>query len=108
MVRAICVIALAMTITILSGAGSLAKEAAEESSSKQTEVKKEITKKVRLAHIKISGELPESPGQMTFFGDLGVDLRKTIARLDKAAKDSKIEGVILEIKTCCVGAWQAE
>ena len=55
------------------------------------------TKKVRLAHIKISGELPESPGRMTLFGDLGVDLRKTIARLDKVAQDTKISGVILEI-----------
>ncbi len=53
--------------------------------------------KTRLAHIKIAGALPESPGQMSLFGDLGVDLRKTIARLDKAAKDKRIAGVILEI-----------
>lgn len=55
-------------------------------------------KKVRLAHIAIKGELPESPGQMTLFGDLGTDLRKTIARLDQAAGDQKIAGVILEIR----------
>ncbi|QEG34474.1 signal peptide peptidase SppA [Bythopirellula goksoeyrii] len=53
--------------------------------------------KVRLAHIKIEGELPESAGQMSFFGDLGLDLRKTIARLDKAANDKKVDGIILEI-----------
>jgi len=53
--------------------------------------------KTRIAHIKITGSLPESPGQMTFFGDLGVDLRKTIARLDKAAKDRRVAGVVLEI-----------
>ena len=55
-------------------------------------------KKVRLAHIAIKGQLPESPGQMTLFGDLGTDLRKTIARLDKAADDDKIAGIILEIR----------
>ncbi|QDS97890.1 signal peptide peptidase SppA [Adhaeretor mobilis] len=53
--------------------------------------------KIRLAHIAIKGELPESPGQMSLFGDLGVDLRKTIARIDKAAEDAKIDGIILEI-----------
>lgn len=56
-------------------------------------------KKVRLAHIAIKGQLPESPGQMTLFGDLGTDLRKTISRLDKAAEDEKIAGVILEISS---------
>jgi len=58
--------------------------------------------KVRLAHIAIEGKLPESPGQMTFFGDLGVDLRKTIARLDQAAADKKIAGVILEIRPAAI------
>jgi protease-4 len=60
------------------------------------------TKKVRLAHIAIKGELPESPGQMTLFGDLGTDLRKTIARLDQAAEDEKIAGVILEIRAAAL------
>ena len=54
--------------------------------------------KVRLAHIAIEGKLPESPGRMTLFGDLGVDLRKTIVRLDKAAQDKSIAGVVLEIR----------
>jgi len=66
----------------------------EATSEKEAEKK---STKVRLAHIKITGQLPESPGQMTFFGDLGVDLRKTIMRMDKAAKDPRIAGVVLEI-----------
>ncbi|HMP04743.1 MAG TPA: signal peptide peptidase SppA, partial [Lacipirellulaceae bacterium] len=55
-------------------------------------------KKVRLAHIAIEGSLPESPGEMSLFGDLGVDLRKNIARLDKAAEDESIAGVVLVIE----------
>ncbi|MBX3434433.1 MAG: signal peptide peptidase SppA [Pirellulales bacterium] len=54
-------------------------------------------KKVRLAHIAITGSLPESSGEMSLFGDLGVDLRKMIARLDQAAEDKEIAGVILAI-----------
>ncbi|TWU28303.1 signal peptide peptidase SppA [Bythopirellula polymerisocia] len=72
--------------------------ATEESTSaptKDSPAKKQT--KVRLAHIKIEGELPESPGQFSLFGDLGVDLRKTIARLDKAGDDKQIAGIVLEI-----------
>jgi protease-4 len=64
--------------------------------SKKDEAKAEV-KKVRLAHIVIEGELPESPGEMSLFGDRGVDLRKTLARLEKAGEDKSIEGVILQI-----------
>jgi protease-4 len=56
-------------------------------------------KKVRLAHIVIEGALPESPGEMSLFGDLGVDLRKTMARLDKAADDSTVAGIVLVINS---------
>src|SRR5690606_2103278 len=39
----------------------------------------------------------ESAGQISLFGDLGVDLRKTIARLDRAADDKTISAILLEI-----------
>jgi len=78
------------------------KEVSEADSDDSTETSPDDTpkqqKKVRLAHIKIEGALPESPGQMSFFGDLGVDLRKTIARFDKAAADKKISGIVLDIR----------
>lgn len=76
-----------------------AKEAnKDDSTSKQEEKKAEKSpKKVRMAHIAIKGELPESPGQMSLFGDLGIDLRKTIARIEKASEDDSIDGIILEI-----------
>lgn len=75
------------------------KEAAKkEAESKQAEKKeKAAEKKVRIAYIIIDGELPESPGEMSLFGDLGVDLRKTMARLEKAGEDESIAGVILQI-----------
>ena len=73
---------------------------AQQTTSEVTEATQEESKpnKVRLAHISIKGELPESPGQMSLFGDLGIDLRKTITRLDKAAEDSKIAGIVLDIR----------
>jgi protease-4 len=71
------------------------KKADEEKAPEKVE-KKEPTK-VRLAHIKLEGDLPESAGQVSLFGDLGIDLRKTIARLDKAADDKTINAIVLEI-----------
>lgn len=75
------------------------KAAAEKSPDKDVEKKdaKAAEKKVRIAYIIIDGALPESPGEMSLFGDLGVDLRKTMARIEKAGDDEAIAGVILQI-----------
>lgn len=76
-----------------------ASEGASEANTDEPAEKARSTKKVRLAHIVIEGALPESPGEMSLFGDLGVDLRKTIARIDKAADDKAIGGIVLVIET---------
>ncbi|WP_428304860.1 signal peptide peptidase SppA [Lacipirellula sp.] len=79
------------------------KAKAEEQAKKDKEAadkvaaEKATKKKVRIAYIIIDGALPESPGEMSLFGDLGVDLRKTMARIEKAGDDEAIAGVILQI-----------
>ncbi len=80
-------------------ADKAAKKEAEESAKKDADKKetKAAEKKVRIAYIIIDGALPESPGEMSLFGDLGVDLRKTMARIEKAGDDESIAGVILQI-----------
>jgi protease-4 len=79
-----------------SEASPAEKKSDEKKSEEKPAEKKEPTK-VRLAHIKLEGDLPESAGQVSLFGDLGIDLRKTIARLDKAADDKTITAIVLEI-----------
>lgn len=71
--------------------------AASHTSETPTSEAKKKPAKTRIAHLELKGELPESPGQLTFFGDLGADLRKTIARIDRAAKDDQIAGLILDL-----------
>ena len=78
-----------------SEAKAEANKAAEKDADKKET--KAAEKKVRIAYIIIDGALPESPGEMSLFGDLGVDLRKTMARLEKAGDDESIAGVILQI-----------
>jgi protease-4 len=39
---------------------------------------------------------------MSLFGDLGVDLRKTVSRIDQVAKDDSIAGLILDIRVAAL------
>jgi protease IV len=74
-----------------------AEKISDEKGSAEENVEKKEPTKVRIAHIKLEGELPESAGQVSLFGDLGIDLRKTIARIDKAAEDKTIAAILIEI-----------
>ncbi|MEM9353832.1 MAG: signal peptide peptidase SppA [Planctomycetota bacterium] len=99
-------IALSMVMALQAAAIAYAKDSSSKKPARSdaaAEEKKAEPKKVRLAHISIEGAMPESPGQMSLFGDLGVDLRKQVARIDKAAGDKNIAGIILEIKPSAIG-----
>ena len=61
------------------------------------------TKKVTWAHIKLSGTYPEGATMPGLFGELAENLSKTLSRLDKAAKDDAVKGVILKVGTINVG-----
>ncbi len=80
-----------------------AEVAEQEDIKSDSKEKKTEPKKVRLAHIVIEGQLPESAGKMSLFGDLGLDLRKIISRIDKVAEDNSVEGLILDIRPMALG-----
>ena len=82
-------------------AASASPQAAEKKVSAKS--KKNKPEKIRLAHIAIEGSLPESSGTMSLFGDLGLDLRKTIQRIDKVATDDSVQGLILDVRTASFG-----
>lgn len=75
---------------------------AKAAETKPTEATKEA-KKLRFAQLIVNSSLPESPGQAGPFGDLQLDLRSTIARLDKAAEDKTIDGLVLELRNPSIG-----
>jgi protease-4 len=60
-------------------------------------------KEVQLARIAISGGLPEAPTQSGLFGQLQKNLRDTLQRLEKAAGDDSISGVVLELDGARLG-----
>jgi protease-4 len=59
--------------------------------------------KVRLAKFIIKSSLPESLGQSGPFGELQLDLRETISRIDKAGDDRTIAGAVLDIQNPSIG-----
>ena len=59
--------------------------------------------KVRLAQFVIKSSLPESLGGGGPFGEMQLDLRETISRIDKAADDRTISGAVLDIQNPSIG-----
>ena len=57
----------------------------------------------RIAHIKLSGSLDESPVADSLFGPPGENLRMKLDRIRKAAKDERIKGLYLDIKSLSIG-----
>lgn len=59
--------------------------------------------RVTWAHIEVTGEYPETPQFPGLFGDLSEGLTDAVARLDKAADDPDVAGVVLKIDSPTIG-----
>jgi protease-4 len=79
----------------------------DDSKSKTTATKHESEKakgeKVRVAMLTLKDSLPESAEQAGPFGENKVDMREITSRLEKAAKDKTIAGLILDIQNPTIG-----
>jgi protease IV len=79
-----------------------------DSKSKKTTTKHESEKsskgeKVRLAMLTLKDSLPETSEQAGPFGENKLDMREVTNRLEKAAKDKSVSGVILDIQNPTIG-----
>ncbi len=83
-------------------------EDSAEKSSKEKAPAEPKREKVRLALMVIKSSLPETAGQSGLFGETQLDLRETIARIDKASKDKSISGIVLDIRSPEVGRGKIE
>ncbi len=79
-------------LVLLLNAWAVAKEPDAPADAAQAEK----TKKATLAVISLKEDYPEGPAPAGIFGELKPHLREIIERLDKAAKDDKIAGVMLK------------
>src|SRR5262245_48661804 len=61
------------------------------------------TKKITLASIAVKSDYPEGAASEGLFGEMKPHLRELLERLDKAAKDEKISGVVLRLREPQIG-----
>lgn len=58
------------------------------------------------AHIELKGSYSEGPQMMGLFGEIGESLSEALGRLDKAAKDDAVTGVVLKLDGPQIGRGQ--
>jgi protease-4 len=61
-----------------------------------------------IAHLRITGDLPDGVGQGGLLADLAPRLHRIVERLDKAAGDERVAGVLLSIESPAVGRGRAD
>lgn len=67
------------------------------------ETEKPATTTATWAHIELKGGYAEGPQMMGLFGDITESLAEAIGRLDKAAKDDTVTGVVLKLNGPSIG-----
>ncbi|MFM8378018.1 MAG: signal peptide peptidase SppA [Planctomycetia bacterium] len=96
-------------MTVFSGTspvpGGETAAAVEKVLGKQAEKKK--TQPV-IAHVALAGSLPDGVGQGGLLADVAPHLHRVIERLDKAAADSRVKGVVLSIESPDLGRARAD
>lgn len=70
---------------------------------KKTESEKAEPVELQWGEMEISGELPEAPTVPGLFGEMQESLLDITKRLDRAAEDKKLHGIVLKIKSVHIG-----
>ena len=61
-----------------------------------------------IAHLTLAGALPDGVGQGGLLADVSPHLHRIIERLDKAAEDKRVKGVVLSIESPTIGRARAD
>jgi protease-4 len=84
-------------------AATSADSKSKSTASKHEAEKSSTSEKVRLAMLTLKDSLPESAEQGGLFSENKLDMREVMSRLEKAAKDKSVSGVILDIQSPTIG-----
>jgi len=99
---------LSLALASFALAADPAIEAAKEAAKAAAEPAKDATKKVTLASIAVRHDYPEGTAGGGLFAAARPSLRDLIERLDKAAADAKISGVVLRLREPQIGLGKAD
>jgi protease-4 len=84
-----------------------AKDDKDDKDAKATE-KQAKKKSPVIAQITLAGSIPDGVGQGGLLADVSPHLHRLIERLDKAAADTRVKGVVLSIESPAIGRGRAE
>ena len=79
-----------------------------ESAAKSAKPESAKHEKIRLAMLTLRSSLPETSGQSGIFAEAQLDLREFAKRVDKAAKDKTISGLVLDFQSPEIGRGKVE
>ncbi|MFM8802948.1 MAG: signal peptide peptidase SppA, partial [Planctomycetia bacterium] len=61
-----------------------------------------------IAHVTLAGSIPDGVGQGGLLADVSPHLHRIVERLDKAATDPRVKGLVLSIQSPSLGRGRAE
>jgi len=88
-------------------AGQVGKAADKDKDARAAE-KQAKKKSPVIAQITLAGSIPDGVGQGGLLADVSPHLHRLVERLDKAATDSRVKGVVLTIESPTIGRGRAE
>ena len=91
----------------VSGQAATAERDAEKTGNSEKGDKAARKKTDVIAHIRLAGGIPDGVGQGGLLADLSPHLHRIVERLDKAASDTRVKGVVLAIETPTIGRGRA-
>ena len=106
---AACLIA-ATAIAWLAGGGqahaqaAVAEQAAQEGGERPVKRKSTAT----IAHVRLTGGMPDGVGQGGLLSDVAPHLHRIVERIDKAAQDARVKGLVLAIESPALGRARAD
>jgi len=90
------------------GCGRVAAEPAAEATKAESGKAADRKANATVALVRISGDLPDGVGQGGLLADLSPRLHRIVERLDKAAGDERVAGVLLSIESPAIGRGRAD
>jgi protease-4 len=110
----VCLMALGLVVALYSPAAVQGQTATADTTADTAEKEAKSTDKPAkkktavIAHIALAGSIPDGVGQGGLLADVSPHLHRLIERLDKAAGDSRVKGVVLSIESPAIGRGRAE
>ena len=89
-------------------AGQVGKPADKDAKDGKATEKQAKKKSPVIAQITLAGSIPDGVGQGGLLADVSPHLHRLIERLDKAATDTRVKGVVLSIESPAIGRGRAE